>query len=689
MRPNILFIFPDQWRADWTGMNACLPIRTPNLIRLIERGAWFPAAITPSPLCAPARAALASGLEYDRCGVPNNSHDYPRGQLTFYALLRRAGYHVMGCGKFDLAKAAFGWKIDGSSRLAEWGFDQGIDSEGKWDGIASGRVEPRGPYMTYLEERGLRLTHVEDMLRRRSSRLAAFPTPLPDDAYSDNWIAANALRLIAGAPRNTPWFLQINFTGPHDPWDITAAMAELYRDIDFPVPVGLNPEEAEAHLAVRRNYAAMIENIDRWIGALLDALRNSGQLSETLIVVSSDHGEMLGDRGCWGKAVPFQASLAVPLAVSGPSVCKGAVINTPTTILDLAATFLDLAGAPVPPAWDTRSLRKQLEDPEAPPPRSHVHSALPEWRLAFDGRFKLVESKNGIQLYDLMTDPSEATEVAALRSTVVERMSKMIRRDAGTKRLIFIGGAEGSGTTLLLRLLSLPDVCTSLGGNFVKVPKHPDAQPLVRAFGEANKRLWDRKLSRADHERARRDWHTVTAQILESPALRAQTHLIFKRSFPFAQPRDQYTPDIWDTLDLLAGTRIVIIYRDPCAATFSALRRGFDSDLRRLAVTCSEQLTWLAAQIRAIGPDLVRIVSYRNLCEDPVTTLAPLAEFCGIPFDPVRSAVLKERMDIGADGRYSRELERPDVDWLESFFDDRRRAQWDILESGFPIPVGA
>jgi hypothetical protein len=273
--------------------------------------------------------------------------------------------------------------------------------------------------------------------------------------------------------------------------------------------------------------------------------------------------------------------------------------------------------------------------------------------------------------------------VAALNPVLVKRIFSLLKRNAKTKKLIFIGGAEGSGTTLLLRLLSVPDVCASLGGNFIKIPDHPDARALVEAFEDANRRLWDRKLSRSDHEQARYDWQMVTEQILDSPAFSGQTHLIFKRSFPFAQPRDQYTPDIWDTLELLPDTHIAIIYRDPCAATFSAFRRGFDSELRRLAVTCSEQLTWLAAQVRAIGPHIVRIISYTSLCEDPIATLASLTEFCGVPFDPIRLAVLREKMDVGADSRYFRELERTDVDWLESFFDTRRRKQWDILESGF------
>ena len=255
-------------------------------------------------------------------------------------------------------------------------------------------------------------------------------------------------------------------------------------------------------------------------------------------------------------------------------------------------------------------------------------------------------------------------------------------------KLIFIGGAEGSGTTLLLRLLSVPDVCASLGGNFVKVPHHPDARLLVKAFQDANSRLWDRKLSRSDHEKARGDWHVVTEQILHSPAFSGLTHLIFKRSFPFNQPRDRYTPDIWDSLELLLDTRIVIIYRNPCATTFSAFRRGFDSDLRRLAVVCSEQLTWLAGQARAIGPDFVRIISYASMCEDPITTLASLTEFCGIPFDPIRLAMQGQKLEGGTDSRYSRELERSDLDWLEAFFDAGRRRQWDVLERGFnPVSV--
>src|SRR5437660_42258 len=104
-RPNILFIFPDQLRFDWTGLNPEVAVRTPNLNKLAAQGVRFNRAIVASPLCAPSRACLASGREYDSCGVPSNQMDFPLHQQTYYRLLRDGGYHVTCCGKVDLAKA--------------------------------------------------------------------------------------------------------------------------------------------------------------------------------------------------------------------------------------------------------------------------------------------------------------------------------------------------------------------------------------------------------------------------------------------------------------------------------------------------------------------------------------------------------------------------------------------------------
>jgi len=431
-RPNILFFFPDQHRHDWVGLPGGVPIRTPNLARLGREGVRFVRAVTPSPLCAPARACLALGREYERCGVPDNSVDLPLDAVTFYRRLRDAGYHVMGCGKFDLAKALLDWGGDGKRRLDQWGFSDGIDSEGKWDAVHSGRERPRGPYMAYLEQRGLRLVHIRDFEKRaRTGPSAAFPTPLPDDAYSDNWIARNGLELLENAPRGRPWFLQVNFTGPHNPWDVTAAMEASCRSLhDLPLPTGSEKLTPEQHLRVRQNYSAMIENIDRWLGEYLSALERRGELDDTLVVYSSDHGEMLGDRGMWGKSVPWQPSVGVPLVISGAGVRRGVTVRAPATILDLTATFLDAAGVDAMDGMtDTRSMLPFLRGETPAPPRTVVRSALHEWRAAFDGRWKLIEGvvvrgrKSGAPpstlLFDLDSDPYERHNLAAERPDIV------------------------------------------------------------------------------------------------------------------------------------------------------------------------------------------------------------------------------------------------------------------------------
>jgi len=154
--PNILLVVPDQLRPDWTSLNPAISVRTPHLQALAARGVNFVNCYCASPLCAPSRACLAAGREYDRCGVPDNTRNYPLAQPTFYQALRGAGYRVAGVGKFDLHKevgdpAGAWWELDGSRLLDEWGFTDGIDSEGKLDGSNSYRSAgaPRGqPYKT-------------------------------------------------------------------------------------------------------------------------------------------------------------------------------------------------------------------------------------------------------------------------------------------------------------------------------------------------------------------------------------------------------------------------------------------------------------------------------------------------------------------------------------------------------------
>ncbi len=249
------------------------------------------------------------------------------------------------------------------------------------------------------------------------------------------------------------------------------------------------------------------------------------------------------------------------------------------------------------------------------------------------------------------------------------------------RRFIFIGGAEGSGTTLLLRILSRPDGCAGLGGNYVKLPDGLEARRLAAEFEHINRRVWDRHADLEQSNASRRDWIAITAQILLSPAFSTHSHFILKRSFPFATPRNRYAPDLWDVAEILPNVRVVLIYRDPCATTFSALRRGFDTDLRRIAVICGEQLTYIAAQAAAVGADRVRVVSYERLCREPARIVRLIGEFCGLSMAAIATAVSAEAMNERTDERYADELSTEQVTWLRRFFDGRRRAQWRLLEA--------
>ncbi|GIX07743.1 MAG: arylsulfatase [Candidatus Poribacteria bacterium] len=421
MRPNLLFFFPDQHRYDFVGWNSELPVRTPNLSRLSERGVRFSVAFTPSPLCAPARACLASGRWYEHCGVRDNSDDYPSTLPTFYQRLQAAGYRVGGVGKFDLNKGSNDWGLDGKNHLEEWGFTDGINSEGKHAGVNTGAESPRGPYMKYLHDRGLAQLYAED-LRKRHHYRDVHPSPLPEEAYGDNWVAQNGLELLRGFPTDRPWFLQVNFPGPHEPMDVTAEMRRRWEGVPFPPPHDNDQWDVQTHSAIRQNYAAMIENIDRHLGRYLDLIQERGELERTVIVYSSDHGEMLGDHNRWAKSSYYHPSIGVPLVLAGPGIASGLVSEALVSLHDLAATFLELAGAEPIAGWDARSLLPVLRG-ERSQHRAAVLSGLNRWRAVFDGRYKLVLREEAAPLlFDLKEDPKEDHNQAADRPEEVERL---------------------------------------------------------------------------------------------------------------------------------------------------------------------------------------------------------------------------------------------------------------------------
>ena len=452
-RPNLLFLFPDQHRGDWMpydervctewGMSP-LPLRMPNVARLMSEGTTFVRAVTSSPLCAPARACLAAGVRYEQCGVESNGADYPLDKKTVYTELRERGYAVGGVGKFDLHKKTEWWGLDGwLPELETLGFTHGIDNAGKLDAVRSGAREPQDPYMKYLYERGLAQAHLQDMNGRLGdNRMNTRPTTLPDEAYCDNWLTVNGLQVIREFPDDQPWFLAVNFTGPHHPWDVTEAMKSRWQDVDFPPPVACSPELLADYNAIRQNYAAMLENIDHNIGLLLDEVEARGDLENTIVIYVSDHGEMLGDFDAFNKSRPERGSVHIPLVAAGPGIARGRTSHALVELQDLTATLLDYSrseavpgdeanrAAPLPGAEVGAmgiSLRPILEGRQIGH-REYQYSALGDWKMVATRTHKLIlQTGREDRLYDLAADPWELRNIAGVQPQVAEEMKNMAR----------------------------------------------------------------------------------------------------------------------------------------------------------------------------------------------------------------------------------------------------------------------
>ena len=370
-RPNILLLFPDQWRFDWDGLHESLdiPLTLPHIAAIAKGGTRFTHAYVQAPVCAPSRSCLASGREYDHAGVPNNfNNDYNISIPTFYSQLREAGYHTMTCGKDDLDKAtqlgtrtgAGNWT--GLYHQAALGFADGLRCEGKGDVVDT--EQPHERYGHWLSEQTVTRADGSTMsgweahyscmkgFGRHGQGKDCTSDMYPDRLYEDNWVATTALTLLRRKPKGTPWFLQVNFPGPHPPFLVTANQTRAVKGRTFPKAVDNSKSkretcadptgEPESSTVDRCDYGAEMENLDRLFGLVLDEVKaqEGGSLANTVVCFASDHGEMLGDHGDSGKTMPWQGSAGVPLMCAGPGIRAGGLVDIPVATIDLGATFV-------------------------------------------------------------------------------------------------------------------------------------------------------------------------------------------------------------------------------------------------------------------------------------------------------------------------------------------------------------
>lgn len=358
-RPNILWICSDQQRFDSLGCYGNPFVQTPNLDRLAQEGVLFEHAYSQSPVCTPSRASFLTGRYPRTTRCRQNGQAIPPDEVLVTKQLRDAGYVCGLAGKLHLAPCNPS-VCKGTEARIDDGYDQFFWSHDPAD------VWFTHDYIQWLRDKGLR----RDSIPFQESK---YVQVIPSEEHSQTtWSIERAMSFIGGAERfKQPWLFSVNMFDPHHAFDPPVAALERYRDIldSIPLPNYVNGElknkpiwqqidhkgaygnrsgypYAEMsdtdHRWVRAAYWAMVDVIDTQVGRLLNFLDETGQRENTIVIFTSDHGEMLGDHGIYLKGPYFyEPAVRVPLIISGPGMLNnGACSDALVELVDLAPTLL-------------------------------------------------------------------------------------------------------------------------------------------------------------------------------------------------------------------------------------------------------------------------------------------------------------------------------------------------------------
>ncbi len=339
--PNIIVIMADQLAPHFCGTYDHPLVQTPHLDALAERGMRFDSAYCNAPLCAPSRFSFMSGQLISHIAGYDNASEFKASIPTFAHALRQLGYRTCLSGKMHFV---------GPDQMH--GFEERLTtdiypSDHAWT-----------PDWEAADERIDKWYHNMDSVREAGTAATTFQIEYDDETcfFARRRILEYAMNQVE------PFSMVISFIHPHDPYVARPEWWNLYDSADIDLPnadapsdphtqrlrVGIEadvdiPTEQEIRNA-RHAYYANVSYFDSKIGELVKALDESEQLDNTVIVVTSDHGDMLGERGLWYKMNFFEHSARVPMVFAGPGISQGTT-KEPVSLVDLFPTFLDLAGA--------------------------------------------------------------------------------------------------------------------------------------------------------------------------------------------------------------------------------------------------------------------------------------------------------------------------------------------------------
>ena len=389
--PNILLVTIDQWRADCLGAAGHPLVRTPALDALAADGVRFAAHYAQASPCGPSRASLHTGTYlHTHRSVFNGTPLEAR--FTNLALeLRAAGYDPLLFGHTDTTVDPR-TTTDDDPRL--------LTFEGHLPGfrVALPLPEDRDGWYRWLEKRGHdisdrgRFLRGSDDLAVPSGRGATWaPSPYASDETETAFVVGEVLDTLDGLPE--PWFVHASILRPHPPFVVPAPYHDRYNpaEVPDPLPVGDTghpfldvvpewgftraPDTELDQRQLRATYYGMVDEVDEQIGRLLGYLDDGGWSQNTVVAVTSDHGEMLGDHGLVSKMGFYDQAFHIPLIVRYPALDgpTGVVVDHFTENIDVMPTLLDLAGLPVPGQCQGASVRPFLEGQVVSSWRRAVH----------------------------------------------------------------------------------------------------------------------------------------------------------------------------------------------------------------------------------------------------------------------------------------------------------------------------
>jgi arylsulfatase A-like enzyme len=455
-RPNVLLVHTDQQRFDALGASGNDEIHTPNLDRLAGEGTRFSRYFVNAPVCMPSRASYLTGQYPSQLRAYSNGIPLPEDTETLATMLGSRGYHTANLGKLHFLPHA---DRDHSKRHPDYGFDELAisDEPGCYEDAYRAWVRREAPEQLDDVSVGLppatetwQSVMGADDIAHPDERFPKRPVPFAadDDLTHTAFVAERTIEYLR-EHREDRFCCVAGFYSPHSPWVVPQRFLDLYDPAEFDIPDYPDHVEAERpegrfteaeRRAARHGYYAMVSEVDHHVGRILDELDGLGLREDTLVVFTSDHGELLGEHTSYGKGWPCSDAITrVPMVLRWPGeVPAGETVEGIAEAVDLVPTLLDAAEIQTPPHLLGDSLlARAAGDAEG---REAALTEARDGKTLRTERYRYVAGNDGVEhLYDLQADPREYHDLSGERPDLLAEMRKrlldrMLALDAGAER---------------------------------------------------------------------------------------------------------------------------------------------------------------------------------------------------------------------------------------------------------------